>query len=267
MVHGLDKFKEYFSDYTGNYVFIGGTACEILLSEIGAPFRGTKDLDIVLIIEALNESFGVTFWKFIEDGGYVFRQRSTGKEQFYRFSKPSKPGFPAMIELFCRKPEKMKFHFDSNLTPIHIGESVASLSAILLNESYYELLLKGKNVVDGYSVFQMEYIILFKIKAWLDLIERVEAGEPIDSKDVRKHRNDIFRLLINVPPSVRIKTRDEIHHDILRFLEKITDDKPDLKNLGIKTVAFENLLDRIRAIYYINEELLDSSHDFGKGIS
>jgi predicted nucleotidyltransferase len=54
MVHGLEKFKEYFGDYTNQYVFIGGTACDILMNELGVPFRATKDLDMVLIIEALD---------------------------------------------------------------------------------------------------------------------------------------------------------------------------------------------------------------------
>jgi|LGVF01.1.fsa_nt_gb hypothetical protein len=53
MVHGLEKFKEYFGDYTNQYVFIGGTACDILMDELGALFRATKDLDMVLIVEVL----------------------------------------------------------------------------------------------------------------------------------------------------------------------------------------------------------------------
>ncbi len=63
MVYGLDKFKEYFGDFTDQYVFIGGVACDILLRDAGASFRGTKDLDIVLVIEALNVSFGKKFWE------------------------------------------------------------------------------------------------------------------------------------------------------------------------------------------------------------
>lgn len=51
MVYGLEKFKEYFEGFTDQYVFIGGTACDILMKEMGTPFRATKDLDIVLIIE------------------------------------------------------------------------------------------------------------------------------------------------------------------------------------------------------------------------
>ncbi|MBV1708258.1 MAG: hypothetical protein KMY54_00225, partial [Erysipelothrix sp.] len=89
MVHGLDKFREYFQDYSSQYVLIGGTACEILLNEIGTPFRATKDFDIVLIIENLDSTFVKAFWKFIEDGGYKHREKEADKNQFYRFSEPS----------------------------------------------------------------------------------------------------------------------------------------------------------------------------------
>lgn len=105
MVYGLEKFKEHFGDCSNQYVFIGGTACTILLEELGALFRATKDLDIVLIIEALDTSFGNRFWKFIEAGEYEHREKSTGKNQFYRFINPKKSsGYPYMIELFGRKP-------------------------------------------------------------------------------------------------------------------------------------------------------------------
>ncbi len=29
MVRGMEKFKEYFKSFGGNYVIIGGTACEM----------------------------------------------------------------------------------------------------------------------------------------------------------------------------------------------------------------------------------------------
>ncbi len=91
--------------------------------------------------------------------------------------------------------------------------------------------------------------MLFKIKAWLDLSERVEAGERIDSKTVKKHKNDIFRLLINISPISRVEVQDEINEDINQFLEKIINDQPDLKNIEIRAVTLEELLDRIRELY------------------
>lgn len=70
MVRGIEKFKEYFSAYTGQYTFIGGTACDILLGNMGEDFRATKDFDVVLLIEALNDDFVNTFIFFVEAGGY-----------------------------------------------------------------------------------------------------------------------------------------------------------------------------------------------------
>ncbi len=253
MVYGIEKFKEYFNDYTGQYVFIGGTACSILLDELGMDFRATKDLDMVLLIEELDESFGETFWSFIEDGGYIHRQKSTGYEQFYRFSNPQKHGFPKMIELFSRKPDGMILNLASALTPIPLGESIASLSAILLNDDYYQLLLDGKSVINGYSVLAIEYVLLFKIRAWLDLSERKEQGDYIDSRDVKKHKNDIFRLLMFISPEKRIDVNKEIITDVELFIEKISDEKIDLKNIGIRSISLEELLERVRILYKRNE--------------
>ncbi|BES66410.1 hypothetical protein SANA_28490 [Gottschalkiaceae bacterium SANA] len=255
MVHGLVKFKEYFGNHTNQYVLIGGTACDILMDELGVPFRATKDLDMVLIIEALDVYFGDVFWKFIEDGGYKQRERSAGGNQFYRFIEPMDPSFPKMIELFSRQPNNLELKFTSGLTPIHIDDSIASLSAILLNDVYYETLVKGKCIVDGFSLIEIETVILFKIKAWLDMRERKEAGEQIDSKNIKKHKNDIFRLLANVAPSTRIETAKEIQNDIIQFLELINDDKPDLKNLGIRNIGLDEMLEILKSIFFDEAEV------------
>lgn len=45
MVIGIDSFREKFKDYTEYYTIIGGTACDILLTEADLPFRATKDID------------------------------------------------------------------------------------------------------------------------------------------------------------------------------------------------------------------------------
>ena len=70
MVKGLDTFQKYFADYEEQYVLIGGAACDILFESNEVNFRATRDLDMVLIIEALTPEFGEKFWKFIVDGKY-----------------------------------------------------------------------------------------------------------------------------------------------------------------------------------------------------
>lgn len=52
-------------------------------------------IDLVLLVEALTPEFGQVFWDFVKEGGYENRQKSSGKPQFYRFSKPEDPAFPA----------------------------------------------------------------------------------------------------------------------------------------------------------------------------
>lgn len=105
------------------------------MDSAGLEFRATKDLDIVLHIEALNPTFGRIFWTFVGRGQYEIRQASqTGKPVLYRFQKPADTRYPAMLELFCRSPDGIELAEDANLTPIPIGDAVASLSAILLGQ-------------------------------------------------------------------------------------------------------------------------------------
>ena len=72
MVNGLDIFRGHFHGYADRYVLIGGTACEIAMASAGLSFRATKDLDIVLFVEALDAVFVWAFWAFVLAGGYIF---------------------------------------------------------------------------------------------------------------------------------------------------------------------------------------------------
>lgn len=106
MVRGLDLFQDWFAAFADQYVLIGGTAASLTMEDAGLAFRATKDLDVVLHVEALTPAFGEAFWKFVEAAGYEIRQASdTGKPIFYRFQKPADDRYPAMVELFARVPD------------------------------------------------------------------------------------------------------------------------------------------------------------------
>jgi len=108
MVRGLTIFREHFKDHNDKYVLIGGTACDILMENLGLHFRATKDLDIVLIVEALDSGFANILWDFIKNGKYKNIQKSTGKKLFYRFYDPEEKSYPYMLELFSRVPDFLK---------------------------------------------------------------------------------------------------------------------------------------------------------------
>jgi len=253
VVKGLDVFREYFAGHADQFVLIGGTAATLAMEEAGLEFRATKDLDIVLHIEALSPSFGEVFWSFVEAGGYEIRQASdTGKPVFYRFQKPADERFPVMLELFCRVPDGIKLAEDSHLTPIPIDEAAASLSAILLNDAYYEFILAGRKEVDGLPWVGEDRLIPLKASAWLDLGERKAKGEPVDSKNVRKHANDVLRLSQLLAPDVRIELAPRIAQDLNRFLDGIDADRTiDQKPLGIISSVPE-MVERIARAYGLN---------------
>ena len=216
--------------------------CNKHFNNNNADFRATKDLDIVLIVEALTIGFGKRFWKFIQDGGYQNRAKSSGKPQFYRFDKPMQAGFPAMLELFARTEYILEE--DSGITPLHIDDSVSSLSAILLNEAYYKALLQGREVIDGISVLPHSMLIPFKAKAWLDLSERDRRGEHVDSRDLKKHRNDIIRMASELLLE-RCELPDEVRNDMRIFIDAMNVTDQEIKNLklyGVKAGDIRRLL-------------------------
>jgi hypothetical protein len=79
------------------------------------------------------------------------------------------------------------------------------LSAILLDDAYYEFILAGRREVDGLPYVGEDRLIPLKASAWLDLGERQARSEPVDSKNIRRHVNDVLRLSRLLAPDVRIE--------------------------------------------------------------
>ncbi len=249
MVKGLRGFRDWFAGYEEQYAVIGGTACDLLFSESGLEFRATRDIDMVLILESLTPEFGARFWDYIKKAGYEHRNKSSGEPQFYRFDKPLDDDYPFIIELFSRRLDSLSLPSDAVLTPLPIDTEISSLSAILLNSDYYEFLKNGRILIDGVPVLSAAYIIPFKAKAWLDLSSRKSAGESIDSKNVRKHRNDVFRISALLSPDTRVVLPDSIRSDIVAFVEAMKTETIDLKSLGVSANGKEDVLAVIAATY------------------
>lgn len=250
MIRGIEVFKKSFEGYKDQYVLIGGAACDIAMEETGNGFRATKDLDIVLIVEALTPEFGKAFWNFIRAGGYRNKSRSTGKPQFYRFDKPEVPGYPYMLELFSKSPFEIGME-EQVLAPMHIDDEVSSLSAILLNDVYYQMLLDGKIEVEGLMILSPVFIIPFKAKAWLDLTDKKNKGISVDEKDIRKHKNDIARLVVVVDGNAPIALPREVKEDMGLFLSQYEKEPADLKNLGLGNFTNAEIIRRIKDIYQL----------------
>jgi hypothetical protein len=86
------------------------------------------------------------------------------------------------------------------------------------------------------------------MKAWLDLTERRKFGEKIDSRDIRKHRNDVCRMSELLGEEIMIPTKGIIKKDISEFLLKMETEELDTKQLGLRQ-SKEEIIRRLKNCY------------------
>lgn len=254
MVTGIDKFKEYFANYENNYIIIGGTACDILEENAGQMPRATKDIDIILIVEVLSPEFVKQFWKFVRAGNYSTRQRGNGENEYFRFLRPQTKGFPLQVELFARKPDVLGIAKDTVLTPIPVDEDLSSLSAILMNEEYYNFTMEHSHTLEAIRLANTESLVCLKAKAYLDLTQRKAGGEAIDEKNIRKHRSDIFRLAATLGEDILFELPAGIQTDLNQFGKMISKSIPDkafFKSVGLLNINPEDVFQRLCSVFHI----------------
>ncbi len=254
MVRGIEKIKEYFAGYEANYVIIGGAACEVHEENYGQRPRATKDIDIILVVEALSVDFVIKFWDFVHAAGYGDKSKGEGKEkaynhEYYRFKKPANDDYPFQIELFSRQVGLVNFPNDAHITPIPVDEDLSSLSAILMNDDYYNFTISHSKLEEGVHIANIESLICLKCKAFIEMIERKERGESVDSKHISKHKKDVFRLAAMLAPADRFAVPESLLNDIRKFCDKAVEDLPNadfFKSVGLIGVSAEGLLKSLR---------------------
>ena len=253
MVQGLDKLRKYLSGYEDAYILIGGVATELNLEAVDLGARATKDIDLILCVEALNDDVFVALLKLIDDAGYEVRERGEAGAVFYRFSSPLDAGFPSMIELFSRVAVE---HYDTEfpggyLTPIPGPAAGDSLSAIVLSDGYYDFALANTTILEGVRVLTPGALIPFKARAWLDLTARRNAGEHVDSKDIKKHRGDICRLSQMISRDARVALPQGIRGDVSKFIVAALSDGPEPDAYRVPGMTLVELAEFLRSVYQI----------------
>ena len=108
-------------------------------------------------------------------------------------------------------------------------------------------------MVDGIPVLSPTCLIPFKAKAWLDLKERKLNGEQVDSKNIKKHKNDVFRLAQLITANTRQVLSPEIAEDMKKFLSEIADETVDLKSLGIRGTDKQKMTDMLCQCYGLKD--------------
>ncbi len=246
MVSGLEVFKRWFEGYSTRYVIIGRTACNLIFAEYGAPERATHDIDMVVVAEAFDRDFYNRFVEFVKAGGYQHKNKAE-KYELYRFEKPLDNSFPPKIELLSRRPENLA-GIETELGRFQTIDASGSLSAILLDDEYYDLIENGITEIDSFPVLSLEYLPVFKIHAWANLSDDKAGGKRVPSKEINKHRRDILRLCAPLKPDTHIELADSIKREVERFVSERPWDSNMMRNLKL-AISPDEMVEIIRSAY------------------
>ena len=255
MVTGLDRWREYFGEYKDKYVLIGGAACNLLEEELDMNPRATKDLDLILVVEALTPDFGTRLWDFIKHANYTNKNKGENehKHEYYRFTNPQDKTYPKQIELFARNTGILNLPEDAHLEPISLGENLSSLSAILMDNDYYSFTIEHSRNIEDIHIANPEALICLKAKAYIEMLERNEKGEQVDNRDIEKHKKDIFRLVAMLPQDSHFNLPEKLRNDMNIFVQRIGDlpNSDFFKSAGLKGMNATILFDLLQKAFIV----------------
>lgn len=227
MVGGLDRFREAFRNFTDNFVIIGGTACDEVLSRTNMRPRLTLDIDLIVIVENMTEDFARAFWHFIKEGRYRpgIRKNKEGQPRYVLYSFDNgTPGFPVKIELLSHHNEA--FINAAHTEPLPTEGDVSSLSSIILDEPYYKLTVGNSFISDGLRFASPVALMALKAKAYLNLIAERELGRSVNTKDILKHRNDVLKLAATTIIDEPVLVDREVIFTMSAFSNKVRETLP-----------------------------------------
>ena len=83
----------------------------------------------------------------------------------------------------------------------------------------------------------------------MDLTDRKTAGEHVDSKNIKKHKNDVFRLTELIDPTVKITAPQGVFTDVQDFVQRMQNESIDIKQLGLVGRTKDQILDELKNLY------------------
>ena len=83
----------------------------------------------------------------------------------------------------------------------------------------------------------------------MDLKERKERVNHVDSRDIKKHKNDIIRLSMLLVLDNKIEIPDMIKNDLSQFIQNKDKEDINLKQLGISSIDKKDFMLLLSKIY------------------
>ncbi len=276
MINKIKNFCSFFDDYQDCYTLLGGAACTIWYMNHQPAFRPTMDVDVVLILEAINPAFMARFHEYMERYGYAGEAIGVDEAQrprMYRL-QTSHPEVPMQIEILSRRDDVLLLPPHQHRAPLKIEDKYTNLSCILMDDVYYHFLRQQVTHLESIPLPSKAALIALKIKAYLNIREMRESATEEELKnhkvpnedEMNKHRNDVFFLLmdilpgkdtISVPAAITNDARlfaSVIHesNSWMSISQSLTERRKQEKQ-AIRSLSLEPMLDILRNLFHVND--------------
>ncbi|MBU1958270.1 hypothetical protein KJ680_07685 [bacterium] len=241
---GLNHFENYFSDYRDHYVVVGGFATLMLLDkQLEGHGKATHDIDLVLLTNS-SVTMSRRIKSYIKEGDYTVQKGEKDLFSYYRFFEPKIDGFAKEIEIFTVNEQKFELDENQRIIPIDPEEGLYSLSAIMLDNEYFEMI---KNNIDDSNQVPCTNTIatmMLKISAFYDLKARGDDKW-------KKHRRDIIKLALILTGEERIELKGRMIEDVRLFMEHMDElnDKIIKQITGMKGISQSDIVEVLSEVF------------------
>jgi len=144
--------------------------------------------------------------------GYSFQVKDGFS--YYRFVDPKLEGYAKEIELFAVNNHGLILEEGQRIIPIDPEEGLYSLSAIMLDKEYFEMIKNNIDHSNQVPCTNTLATIMLKISAFYDLKSRSDDKW-------KKHRRDILKLVLILTGEERIELTGHMVKDVDLFMEHI----------------------------------------------
>jgi hypothetical protein len=242
---GLNHFEEYFKDFRESYVVVGGFATLMLLEkQLEGHGKVTQDIDLVLLTTA-SVKMAQKIKAYVREGEYTIQKGQKDNFSYYRFVNPKVESFAKEIELFAVNDYALLLDEGQRIIPIDPEEGLYSLSAIILDHEYFEMIKNNIDNSNRVPCTNTLATIMLKISAFYDLKSRGDDKW-------KKHRRDILKLVLLLTGEEHLELNGRMVEDVELFMEHLAtlDDKM-IKNItSMVGIRQSDIYEALSGVFY-----------------
>lgn len=128
-------------------------------------------------------------------------------------------------------PGSVKIPDDRIVNSVDIDDEFSHLSAIMIDDDYYNFTIKHSLTLNGLRLASVEALVCLKAYAYINLLESRRQGSRVQQEQIDKHWRDVFRMIVLLPGSDKLNLPVKLRDDLRKFISEIEEKRPETKGI------------------------------------